>query len=66
MSKLWIARDKDGTLALFKYKPINYSDRCWILHDEVEYGNYIEMDSELFPEITWDNSPKEITLNVDC
>ena len=64
--KLWIARDKDGTLTLFKYKPINYSNRCWILHHELEYGNYIELDEELFPDIIWDNSPKEITLNVDC
>ena len=64
MPKLWIARDKDGTLSLFKYRPINYADRCWILHEEVEYGNYIELNSEDFPEITWENSPKEFELNV--
>ena len=63
---MWIARDKDGTLSLFKHKPINYADRCWILHNEFEYGNFIELNSEDFPEITWENSPKEFELNVDC
>ena len=37
-----------------------------IVFSELEYGNYIELDEELFPDIIWDNSPKEITLNVDC
>jgi hypothetical protein len=66
MITLWIARDKDNSLSLFVSKPINHADTCWIPRENVDCGNYIDLPESEFPEINWDNSPKQITLNVDC
>lgn len=62
--KFWIARDKDNSLALFKTRPINHADMCWVPREDVDCGNYINLPESEFPEVTFDNSPKEI--NVDC
>lgn len=62
--KLWIARDKDNSLALFKTRPINHADMCWFPREDVDCGNYIILPESEFPDVTFDNSPKEI--NVDC
>lgn len=61
--KFWIARDKDNSLALFKTRPINHADMCWVPREDVDCGNYINLPESEFPEVTFDNSPKEI--NVD-
>lgn len=62
--KFWIARDKDNSLALFKTRPINHADMCWVPREDVDCGNYINLPESEFPDVTFDNSPKEI--NVDC
>lgn len=49
--KLWIARDKDRTLVLHFYEPKLYGLR-WISLD------YKEINENLFPEVTFENSPK--------
>lgn len=61
--KFWIARDKDNSLALFKTRPINHADMCWVPREDVDCGNYINLPESEFPDVTFDNSPKEI--NVD-
>lgn len=61
--KFWIARDRDNSLALFKTRPINHADMCWVPREDVDCGNYINLPESEFPEVTFDNSPKEI--NVD-
>ena len=60
--KLWIARDKDNSLTLFKSEPINCMDRSWIPREDVDCGNYIILPESEFPEINWENSPKEINF----
>lgn len=56
---VWIARDKDGELCLYKSKP-------W----KCVYGQFdcdemfLPMDSDMYPEITWENSPKEFELKA--
>ena len=62
--KFWIARDRDNSLALFKTRPINHADLCWVPREDVDCGNYINLPESEFPEVTFDNSPKEI--DVDC
>ena len=62
--KLWIARDRDNTLSLFISKPINYANTYWMPREDIDCGNYINLPESEFPEITFDNSPKEV--NVDC
>lgn len=55
--KLWIARDKDGTLLIHFYEPvINGPD--WISLD------YRIIDENLFPEVTFGNSPKEVEIKL--
>ena len=50
--KLWIARDKNGTLALHEsepYCPYN----TWHNSNQEFY-----LDKDLFPEVTFENSPQ--------
>lgn len=59
---MWIARDKDDSLWLYKEKPRRGED-TW----EGDEYFHIE-DSEIdildgpFPEVTWENSPKELII----
>ena len=54
-----IARDKDGTLHLFDNIPVKHEEGYWTS----QRGYYdIELDSSLFPEVTWENSPKKVEL----
>ena len=56
--KLWIARDKDGTLALHEsepYCPYNTWHNCnqdWYL------------DDDFFPEVTFENSPQMVEIKL--
>ena len=55
---MWIARDNYG-LWLFVNKPtktIINGDKYFIKRDNIRYS----IDSNLFPEITFENSPREI------
>ena len=55
--ELWIARDESGILTLFQGKPHRLAN-IWI---EENYDIMV-MDRDLFPEITWDNSPVKFNL----
>lgn len=57
--KLWIARNKDGILYLHYSKPER---------DEKE-GIYIAglcspIPYKMFPEVTWENSPREVEIKL--
>lgn len=54
--RIWIARNLDGTLELYGEQPIRKVD-CF-------YGTeWIGMvDDYKYPEVTWQNSPKELTV----
>ena len=62
--KMYIARDWDGVLKLFFYKPklINNKNEdkgFWI-------GNYVGyLHNDDFPEVTYENSPLEIKLEIN-
>lgn len=60
MTKMWIARDKDGTLCIYKGKPSRYEG----FFDNGTNYSTIYLESKLFPEITWENSPQEIELKI--
>ena len=57
---VWIARDKNGELYLYKSKP-------WRCKEDTN-GHFdcdeilLPMDEDMYPEITWENSPKEFNL----
>lgn len=56
---MWIARDKDdGSLFLYDNMPKKFEE-YW----DVQRGyTAIELDSSLFPEVTFENSPKKMEL----
>lgn len=63
--KLWLARDEDGLLNLFAnsvpHKEIY--ERVVVWENDEEYG-IINMDRTDFPEVTFENSPKEVELKL--
>lgn len=58
--KLWIARDKDGSLILYDNTPEKRSEYF------LPYAGYDDMplDDRLFPEVTFENSPQEVELKL--
>ena len=55
--KLWIARDKDGGLTMFKNAP-NLHKTWW-------YSDlYMILPESEFPEVTFENSPQEVELKI--
>ena len=57
---MWIARDRDGGLYLYSNAPrINYN-KGWFM---VKCGNCISVNSNLLPEVTFENSPIEVEVN---
>lgn len=59
---VWIARDKNGELYLYKSKP-------WRCKEDTN-GHFdcdeilLPIDEDMYPEITWENSPKEFELKA--
>lgn len=58
--RFWIARDKDGLLYLYDNTPEKRSEYF------LPYTGYDDMplDSRLFPEVTFENSPQEVELKL--
>lgn len=62
MKKFWIARDSYG-LWLFTRKPTKYlsnGDKCFNKSGNIRYL----IDSQLFPEITFENISKRIKIEL--
>lgn len=57
---MWIARDKDGSLFLYEIKPKKYEE----YFDSIRGYKAIQLNDELFPEITFENSPREVKLKI--
>lgn len=56
--KLWIARNKSGNLFM-------YSSRPEIVCDGFYFGSDQSLlDNNLFPEVTFENSPQEVELKL--
>lgn len=58
-----IARDKDGTLAMFKNKPILDIDNAWYCEDDCDDFSIVNKD--MFSEVTFENSPKQLIIKED-
>lgn len=65
---MWIARDKDGSLWLYGAKPIKGKD-MWVCEDFANSGcleiDIPESGNFQLPEVTWDNSPKELIIKTE-
>ena len=59
--KLWIARDKDGLLTIYNEKPELHYGEYW----DGDYNTQvIDIPKEMFPEITFENSPQEVKIKL--
>lgn len=55
----WIARDFDGILCLYKNKPIRDNVASMWIAKAVK-----SLDSDLFPDLTWDDEPQEVEIII--
>lgn len=58
----WVARDSKGTLWICSEEPQRYSD-WWIIDTDEEYTKK-ELPSYLFPSLTWQSEPLEVTITI--
>ena len=60
--KMWIGRNEDGTLALFKTKPM-----CFYEEGGGHYwaGHALYLPRNEYPEVTFENSPMEVELVIN-
>ena len=62
--KMYIARDWDGALFIFKDRPILEDDgeqKIWV---SIGAESCIGINCRLFPEVTFENSPMEVELKL--
>ena len=64
--KLWIARDKDGCLWVYESQPILNSEKEYFIIIEKDFGSSLNttLPEKWFPEVTFENSPKEVELKL--
>ena len=61
--KLWIARDKNGDICLYKKKP--QLDRIyWYDKSCGEDGCICFLNKAEYPEVTFENSPQKVRLEL--
>ena len=57
--KMWIARNSSRALFLFPEKPrLMNGYNCW------EGSEWYRINRDLFPEVTFENSPMEVELKL--
>lgn len=56
--KFWIARDEDDELYLFDERPELFTSCIWGIY--TDSGCSFKIDNNLFPEVTFENSPQEV------
>lgn len=71
ISTLWIARDKDESLWMYVKKPIRRE--TFFVESELSHESAMRIEyckdckvllcSDLFPEVTWGNSPQELIIS---
>ena len=62
--KLWIARDKSDELSLYYLKPeLNNLDDL-AFYQPQKFGMEYPICSDLFPEVTFENSPQQVEIKL--
>lgn len=78
MKEFYLARDSQGRLILFDQKPTKKTYVCnedfpehrvelkgWTAPDYEKFGiGFLVIDKELYPEVTYENSPKKVTFKM--
>lgn len=68
--KMWISRTKEHGLYLAPLMPKHYGDiDFWCYSKEYDDGTHmlnagLQLDSKLYPEVTFENSPMEVELVI--
>ena len=57
---LWIARDKNGLLYLYKHEPKLISADKSFCDTKEDIGFIVELNEDIYPEVTFENSPLEL------
>lgn len=79
MKEFYLARDSQGGLALFNQKPTKktyvYNEdfpynkieiKGWTTPDYEKFGiGFLVVDGELYPEVTYENSPKKVIFKTE-
>ena len=79
MKEFYLARDFQGGLTLFNQKPTKktyvYNKdfpeykmeiNGWTTPDYEKFGiGFLVIDRELYPEVTYENSPKKVTFKIE-
>jgi hypothetical protein len=79
MKEFYLARDSQGRLILLNQKPTKktyiYNEdfpdhrieiKGWTTHDYEKYGRgFLIVEHTLYPEVTYENSPKKVTFKID-
>jgi len=60
---MYLARDKDNQLYLFKDLPLR-GNECWWAETGID-GTYLRLDTTLYPEVTWESDPLPVALVTD-
>lgn len=63
--QVYIARDQDGTLTLFGHEPENKSGEFAYDYDDLDKEDYVFLESDMFPEVTCQNSPQDFKKFLD-
>lgn len=59
--KMFVARDRDFSLSLYSIKPTrNEEEGYWVTNSPL---SIINIDKDLFPDLTWEMEPKEVEIN---
>ena len=62
--KMLVARDFDGVLNLYTAKPsLDSNDNMYYADGDME-DDYLNIDKELFPEVTFQNSPQQVEIKL--
>lgn len=59
---MWAARDKDGGIQLFASKPYYWAENTMWMNDCAQ--DRIGCVWDVLPELTFENSPKEVELKI--
>lgn len=54
---LWLARNKDERLYVYDTLPIRFET---LERFQADTFNYMEINQDLYPQVTWNNSPIEL------
>ena len=65
-NNLWVARDKDEMLYIYRGKPKKLETLFYADYDLLQHSpemEYFSLPKDMYPEVTWENSPKELIIN---